>query len=58
MIKKAFAEFGIAFDIYHRTSDPLHHETASDFFKTMHEKGEFVEKEEEQFFDLADFVEI
>ncbi len=51
MIKKAFAEFGIAFDIYHRTSDPLHHETASDFFRTMYEKGEFIEKEEEQFFD-------
>ncbi|MFC2152383.1 methionine--tRNA ligase [Bacteroidota bacterium] len=51
MIKKAFAEFGIAFDIYHRTSDPLHHETASGFFKTMHAKGEFIEKEEEQFFD-------
>ena len=51
MIKSAFAEFGIAFDIYHRTSDPVHHETASDFFKTMYEKGEFIEKEEEQFFD-------
>lgn len=51
MIKKAFEEFGIAFDIYHRTSDPLHHETASEFFKTMYEKGEFIEKEEEQFFD-------
>ncbi len=51
MIKKAFAEFGIAFDIYHRTSDPLHHETASDFFKTMYQKGEFLEKEEEQYFD-------
>ena len=51
MIKKAFEEFGIAFDIYHRTSDPLHHETASEFFKNMHEKGEFIEKEEEQFFD-------
>ena len=51
MIKSAFEEFGIAFDIYHRTSDPVHHETASDFFKTMHEKGEFIEKAEEQFFD-------
>lgn len=51
MIKKAFAELGIAFDIYHRTSDPLHYETASDFFKVMHDKGEFIEKEEEQFFD-------
>lgn len=51
MIKKAFEEFGIAFDIYHRTSDPLHHETASDFFKSMYEKGEFIVKEEKQFFD-------
>jgi methionyl-tRNA synthetase len=51
MIKSAFAEFGIAFDIYHRTSDPVHHETASEFFKTMHEKGEFIEKAEDQFFD-------
>ena len=51
MIKKAFEQFGIAFDIYHRTSDPLHHETASDFFKDMYDKGEFIEKEEEQFFD-------
>lgn len=51
MIKSAFAEFGIAFDIYHRTSDPIHHETASDFFKTMYEKEEFIEKEEQQFFD-------
>ncbi|OFX25641.1 MAG: methionine--tRNA ligase [Bacteroidetes bacterium GWA2_31_9b] len=51
MMKKSFDELGIAFDIYHRTSDPLHHETASDFFKVMNEKGEFIEKEEEQFFD-------
>ncbi|MGE0089951.1 MAG: methionine--tRNA ligase [Bacteroidales bacterium] len=51
MIKKSFAELGIAFDIYHRTSDPLHHETASAFFKEMNEKGEFIEKEEAQFFD-------
>ncbi|MDA3952781.1 MAG: methionine--tRNA ligase [Bacteroidales bacterium] len=51
MIKSAFDEFGIAFDIYHRTSDPVHHHTASEFFKTMHNKDEFIEKEEEQFFD-------
>ncbi|MGM0504807.1 MAG: methionine--tRNA ligase [Bacteroidota bacterium] len=51
MIKKAFAEFGIDFDIYHRTSSKLHHETASDFFKTMYDKGEFIEKEEEQYYD-------
>lgn len=52
--KKAFADFGIAFDMYHRTSDPLHHQTASEFFKVLYEKGEFVEKEEEQFFDEAE----
>ena len=51
MIKKAFTEFGIDFDIYHRTSSKLHHETASDFFKTMYDKGEFIEKEEEQYYD-------
>lgn len=51
MIKTAFSEFGIDFDIYHRTSSKLHHETASDFFKTMYEKGEFIEKEEEQYYD-------
>lgn len=52
--KKAFADFGIAFDMYHRTSDPLHHQTASEFFKILYEKGEFVEKEEDQFFDEAE----
>ncbi len=50
-IKKSFEDFGIDFDIYHRTSAPLHHETAADFFKTLHEKGEFVEQSSEQFFD-------
>lgn len=50
-IKASFEEFGIDFDIYHRTSAKLHHETASEFFKALHEKGEFVEKTSEQFFD-------
>ncbi len=49
--KKAFEDFGISFDMYHRTSDPLHHETASDFFKDLYEKGTFVEKESEQYYD-------
>ena len=49
--KKGFEDLGIEFDIYHRTSDPLHHQTASDFFRKLYEKGEFIEKEEEQFFD-------
>jgi methionyl-tRNA synthetase len=49
--KEAFKGLGIKFDIYHRTSDPVHHETASGFFKTLYDRNEFVEKEEEQFFD-------
>ncbi|MEM6262068.1 MAG: methionine--tRNA ligase [Bacteroidota bacterium] len=47
-----FERFGISFDIYHRTSESIHHETAQDFFKVLHEKGEFVEKESEQYFDV------
>jgi methionyl-tRNA synthetase len=49
--KKSFEDLGIAFDIYHRTSDPLHHQTASDFFLTLYNKGEFIEKAEEQYYD-------
>ncbi|MDA3780571.1 MAG: methionine--tRNA ligase, partial [Bacteroidales bacterium] len=49
--KKAFKDLGIAFDIYHRTSDKLHHETASEFFTNLYDKVEFVEKEEEQYYD-------
>jgi methionyl-tRNA synthetase len=51
LIRDSFAEFGIAFDIYHRTSDPLHAETAQDFFKTLHAKGQFIEEESLQYFD-------
>jgi methionyl-tRNA synthetase len=51
LIKKSFEDFGIAFDNYSRTSLPLHHQTASDFFKTLYEKGEFIEKETEQLYD-------
>lgn len=49
--KKAFEDFGIDFDIYHRTSAELHHETASEYFKTLEEKGVFTQKTSEQFFD-------
>lgn len=49
--EKAFKDLGIEFDIYHRTSAPLHHKTASDFFRKLYEQGEFVEKEDEQFYD-------
>ncbi|MCD6346937.1 MAG: methionine--tRNA ligase [Bacteroidales bacterium] len=49
--KKAFEDFGIAFDIYHRTSAKIHHETASDFFKKLYDQGEFIEKTSEQYYD-------
>lgn len=51
MIKKSFEEFGIAFDLYHRTSEPLHHELSQEFFLNLYEKGEFIEKFSEQYFD-------
>ena len=51
IIEKAFNDFGIEFDIYHRTSSKIHHETATAFFKDMHEKGAFIEKTTEQFYD-------
>ena len=50
-IKKSFENFGITFDNYHRTSAKLHHETASEIFKSLHDKGELVEKTSEQYFD-------
>lgn len=51
MNKKAFAEFGISFDIYHRTSSALHHRTAQEFFRVLNDKNVFTEKESEQFYD-------
>ena len=49
--KKAFEEFGIAFDIYSRTSNKVHYDTASDFFLKLYNKGEFIEKTSEQYYD-------
>ncbi|MDA7502096.1 methionine--tRNA ligase [Chitinophagales bacterium] len=51
IIKDSFVEFGIDFDIYHRTSAPIHHETAADFFSKLHADGVFIEKETEQYYD-------
>ena len=51
LIKDSFKEFGISFDVYSRTSSKTHHGVASDFFKTLYEKGEFIEKESEQYYD-------
>lgn len=50
-MKEDFADLGISFDIYHRTSDPLHHETAQEFFQYLNERGELETKETEQYFD-------
>ena len=49
--KKAFADFGISFDIYSRTTTEVHRETASEFFRKLYEKGEFIEKTSKQYFD-------
>jgi methionyl-tRNA synthetase len=49
--KKAFKDFGIAFDIYSRTSNKVHYDTASAFFRTLYDKGEFTEKYSEQYYD-------
>ena len=51
LIKKSFADFGISFDIYSRTTSKIHAETASAFFHTLYDKGVFVEKESEQYYD-------
>lgn len=51
IIKNAFADFGITFDIYSRTTSKTHYELASDFFKTLDDKGEFLEKVSEQYYD-------
>ncbi len=51
ILKENFADFGISFDIYHRTSDALHHETAREFFTYLYDKGELEMKETEQYFD-------
>ena len=51
IIKKSFEDLGITFDIYSRTSSKIHHQTASDFFRKLYDKGEFVEKTSEQYYD-------
>lgn len=51
IIGKAFQDFNISFDIFHRTSAPIHHQTSQDFFLKLHEKGKFTEETSEQYFD-------
>ncbi len=51
IIKKSFEDFGITFDVYSRTTSKTHQDHASAFFKTLYDKGEFIEKTSEQFYD-------
>ncbi|TAF83383.1 MAG: methionine--tRNA ligase, partial [Sphingobacteriales bacterium] len=52
-IKNTFINFGIAFDIYHRTSSAIHHDLSQEFFLNLYQKGEFIEKYSDQYFDEA-----
>ena len=51
LIKDSFEAFGISFDIYSRTTSAVHEKTATEFFRTLYDKGEFIEKESEQYYD-------
>jgi methionyl-tRNA synthetase len=51
IIKKSFEDFGISFDVYSRTSAPIHHSTASEFFTKLYENDKFIEKTNEQYYD-------
>ena len=51
LIRDSFKEFGISFDVFGRTTSEMHRQTASDFFRKLYDKGEFVEKESEQYYD-------
>lgn len=51
LIKESFAQFGISFDIYSRTTSRTHYQTASEFFRTLYNKGKFIEQTTEQYYD-------
>ena len=51
IIRKSFVDFGISFDNYSRTSSKIHHDTASEFFRTLYDKGDFIEEVTEQLYD-------
>ena len=51
LLKENMADLGISFDIYHRTSEPIHHETAQEFFTVLNDAGKLIKKETEQFYD-------
>ncbi len=51
LIKRSFERFGMSFDIYSRTSSPIHAETASEFFRKLYDEGKFIEQTSEQYYD-------
>ena len=51
LIKQSFADFGISFDVYSRTTSKIHHQFASDFFRKLYDEGKFIEQTTEQFYD-------
>ena len=51
LIKRSFADFGVSFDIYSRTTSKTHHQFAADYFRKMYDAGQFVEETSEQFYD-------
>ena len=53
IIKDSFEKFGISFDVYSRTSSPIHHKTASEFFEKLYNNNEFIERTSEQYYDEA-----
>jgi methionyl-tRNA synthetase len=52
IIRDSFERFGISFDVYSRTSAPIHHQTAAEFFTNLYNKGVFLEKSNQQYFDV------
>ncbi len=53
LLKSNMADLGISFDIYHRTSSQLHHDTAQEFFTALNNKGDLLKRETEQYYDAA-----
>ncbi|MCR4664251.1 MAG: methionine--tRNA ligase [Paludibacteraceae bacterium] len=51
LIKRSFADFGISFDIYSRTTSDIHHKFAADYFRKLYDEGKFIEQTTEQFYD-------
>ena len=56
IIKQSFKDFGISFDVYHRTSDKLHHQISAQFFEKLYKDGSFVEKITEEYYDTKENI--